>query len=60
MLPVAAPPARRFLACESGLAAFEIFTGRSSQVSLDGDADGWTLSIGGESFDSESLKRPKG
>ena len=51
---VEAPPARPFLACESGLAAFDIFTGQTSEMSSKAEADGWTLHVGGERFESES------
>ena len=52
MTPEAAPPSRSFLTCESGLVAFDIFTGQASSVSLEADGDGWTMQIGGQRFES--------
>ncbi len=48
MVPVEAPPARRFLRTRAGLAAYDIFTGRTNEISLSHDESGWILRIGGE------------
>ena len=48
VIPVDAPPARRFLRTRDGLAAFDIFTGRTNAISLSLETSGWTLHIGGE------------
>ena len=48
MIPVEAPPARRFLRTHDGLAAYDIFTGRTNAVALSLTTSGWILRIGGE------------
>lgn len=44
--PVETVPANRFLSCEEGLVAFDIFSGRASSIELRPRDDGWTLEIG--------------
>lgn len=51
--PVEAPPARRFVFCEPGLVAFDIFTGQTLRISLNEKPGGWSLDIGGLSLESE-------
>lgn len=51
--PVEDVPASRFLSCEEGLVAFDVFSGRSSAIELTPRGEGWSLKIGGEVHDSD-------